>query len=95
MSETRKIAAILVADIVGHSRLAGADEDRALARLRAHTRRLAQGRSPRMTAAARRLAAEDAGTQSVQAAEFRLISEAPHHSFGHDLVGQTWMLDLP
>ena len=28
MSETRKIAAILVADIVGYSRLAGADEDR-------------------------------------------------------------------
>src|ERR1700692_3601476 len=35
MSETRKIAAILVADIVGFSRLAGADEDRTLARLRA------------------------------------------------------------
>src|SRR5271166_2874002 len=35
MSETRKIAAILVADVVGYSRLAGADEDRALARLRA------------------------------------------------------------
>jgi TolB-like protein len=34
MSETRKIAAILVADIVGYSRLAGADEDRTLARLR-------------------------------------------------------------
>ena len=32
---TRKIAAILVADIVGYSRLAGADEDRTLARLRA------------------------------------------------------------
>ena len=29
-----------------------------------------------------------------QAAEFRLVSEAPHHSFGHDLVGQTWTLDL-
>ena len=29
-----------------------------------------------------------------QAAGFRLISEAPHHSFGHDLVGQTWTLDL-
>ena len=28
MAETRKIAAILVADIVGYSRLAGADEDR-------------------------------------------------------------------
>ena len=34
MSETRKLAAILVADIVGFSRLAGADEDRILARLR-------------------------------------------------------------
>jgi adenylate cyclase len=35
MAETRKIAAILVADIVGFSRLAGVDEDRTLARLRA------------------------------------------------------------
>src|ERR1700729_1711552 len=35
MSETRKIAAILVADVVGYSRLVGADEDRTLARLRA------------------------------------------------------------
>src|ERR1700677_906225 len=34
MSEIRKIAAILVADVVGYSRLAGADEDRTLARLR-------------------------------------------------------------
>jgi adenylate cyclase len=35
MAGMRKIAAILVADIVGYSRLAGADEDRTLARLRA------------------------------------------------------------
>ena len=35
MMVTRKLAAILVADIVGYSRLAGADEDRILARLRA------------------------------------------------------------
>ena len=35
MTETRKIAAILVSDVVGYSRLAGADEDRTLARLRA------------------------------------------------------------
>src|SRR5215471_14813949 len=34
MGETRKLAAILVSDIVGYSRLAGADEDRILARLR-------------------------------------------------------------
>jgi TolB-like protein/class 3 adenylate cyclase/cytochrome c-type biogenesis protein CcmH/NrfG len=34
MGETRKLAAILVADVVGYSRLAGADEDRTLARLR-------------------------------------------------------------
>ena len=34
MSETRKLAAILVSDVVGYSRLAGADEDRTLARLR-------------------------------------------------------------
>lgn len=35
MSETRKIAAILAADVVGYGRLTGADEDRTLARLRA------------------------------------------------------------
>ena len=35
MSEIRKIAAILAADVVGFSRLTGADEDRTLARLRA------------------------------------------------------------
>lgn len=35
MSETRKLAAILAADVVGFSRLAAIDEDRTLARLRA------------------------------------------------------------
>ncbi len=35
MTETRKLAAILVADVIGFSRLANADEDRSLARLRA------------------------------------------------------------
>ncbi len=35
MSEIRKLAAILVSDVVGYSRLAGADEERTLARLRA------------------------------------------------------------
>src|SRR5208337_3466112 len=35
MAGTRKLAAILISDVVGYSRLAGADEDRTLARLRA------------------------------------------------------------
>jgi len=35
MAESRKLAAILCSDVVGFSRLAGADEDRILARLRA------------------------------------------------------------
>ncbi len=35
MTETRKLAAILAADVVGFSRLASVDEDRTLARLRA------------------------------------------------------------
>src|SRR5208337_2745891 len=35
MTQTRKLAAILAADVVGYSRLAGADEERTLARLRA------------------------------------------------------------
>ena len=35
MDESRKLAAILAADVVGFSRLTGADEDRTLARLRA------------------------------------------------------------
>src|SRR5262244_4181830 len=35
MTESRKLAAVLAADVVGFSRLTGADEDRTLARLRA------------------------------------------------------------
>jgi adenylate cyclase len=35
MAETRKLAAILAADVTGYSRLAAADEERTLARLRA------------------------------------------------------------
>ena len=35
MPETRKLAAILAADVVGYGRLAGSDEERTLARLRA------------------------------------------------------------
>jgi len=29
-----------------------------------------------------------------QAAGYRLVREEPHHSFGHDLIGETWELKL-
>jgi len=29
-----------------------------------------------------------------QGVGFRIVQEEPHHSFGHDLVGQTWELEL-
>ena len=47
MSETQKLATILIADVVGYSRLAGGDEGRILARLRTPRRpenRLRRGR---------------------------------------------------
>jgi adenylate cyclase len=34
MAETRKLAAILAADVAGYSKLASADDERTLARLR-------------------------------------------------------------
>jgi GNAT superfamily N-acetyltransferase len=30
-----------------------------------------------------------------EAAGFELAAEEPHHSFGHDLLGQTWTRNLP
>ena len=29
-----------------------------------------------------------------QSAGFRLVEAAPHHSFGHDLIGENWELRL-
>ena len=36
----------------------------------------------------------DAAKHIYEAAGFRLMEEEPHHSFGHDLVAQTWTLTL-
>ena len=41
MTQTRRLAAILAADVAGYSRLMGADEDGTLARLKAIRRELA------------------------------------------------------
>jgi len=35
-----------------------------------------------------------AARQIYEAADFRLVASEPHHSFGHDLVGETWELEL-
>ena len=29
-----------------------------------------------------------------ESAGYRLLASEPHHSFGHDLVGETWELNL-
>ena len=47
MAETRKLAAILVADIAGYSRLTGADKELTLARLRTLRSDLIRTRKPK------------------------------------------------
>ena len=37
----------------------------------------------------------DAARHIYQQTGFTLVAEEPHHSFGHDLVGETWELELP
>ena len=53
----RRLAAILAADVVGYSRLMGADEEGTLARLKAHRRELIDPKSKSTRAASPRLVA--------------------------------------
>ena len=94
MSETRKIAAILVADVVGYSRLAGTDEDRTLSRLRGAAQRSDRSRHRRASGAhrqahrrrhsyrvpqrGRRRALRDRSAERHGRAQRRSAARAPH-----------------
>jgi hypothetical protein len=52
MSQTRRLAAILAADVAGYSRLMGADEEGTLERLKALRRELLHPNLPRLIGAA-------------------------------------------
>jgi hypothetical protein len=63
MSEVRKLVAVLVADVVGYSRLAGADMERALARhCRIEPQNLLDNRVPRRIVAEENCRQDEAGT---------------------------------
>ena len=55
MSQTRRLAAILAADVAGYSRLMGADEEGTLERLKALRRELSIGKLTRTGSALSRL----------------------------------------
>jgi adenylate cyclase len=54
MASTRRLSAILAADVVGYSRLMGADEEGTLERLKVLRRELVDPKSPSTTAASSR-----------------------------------------
>ena len=77
MSETRKLAAILRSDIVGYSRLAGADEERTLARLRGFAATSSTRPSPPITAVSSNAPAMEALSDA--AAPFPIFGIPCHH----------------
>src|SRR5882724_6887475 len=86
MSQTRRLAAILAADVAGYSRLMGAHEEGALDRLKANDRRASQPLCCGTATAAslrpivsHQLVGEGAISQAV-GVQFELIAPAQHVS---------------
>ncbi len=73
MSQTRRLAAILAADVAGYSRLMGADEEGTLERLKALRRELLD---PRIAEHRGRIPGHDPGTGDGLLAEFASVVDA-------------------
>jgi adenylate cyclase len=92
MTETRKIAAILVSDVVGQSRLAGADEDRTLSRLRGLRSNLID---PAVAAHRRRLVKRTATAASLSFAASRTRSTSRSRSLERPLAKRAFLKARP
>ena len=82
MAETRKLAAILVSDVVGYSRLVGSDEDRILARLRALRSDLIWGALIHASSG-NSAAASAYANRALRLSPFDPVAFAAHEALGH------------
>ena len=84
MRESGKIAAILVSEVVGYSRLAGSDEHRTLARLRALRSDLIDLQSPCITAASSSAPETAASSSSAEHRHRPLERQRRAHNHGQN-----------